>query len=200
MPVTLIIIAITVILSFAAWQRPQLSNKMIYHGPSVVKGQWWRLISYGFIHANRNHLLFNMITLYFFGRFIEQLLIPRIGIPGFILFYLAGIVVAILPTHVRHYRDMGYRSLGASGAVSAVLFAYILIRPWSMLLVMFVPVPAIVFAALYVAYSLWAGHRGRDSVNHSGHITGALWGVGFLLVLEPGLASRFLEELVKIPY
>lgn len=199
MSITLIIIAITVIVSFAAWQKPQLVNQLIYHGPSVHQGQWWRMLSHGFIHADGNHLLFNMITLFFFGRFMEQVLVPRIGSLGFIMFYLAGIFVAILPSHLRHYKDRGYRSLGASGAVSAVLFGYILIRPWSMLFVMFIPVPAIVFAALYVAYSLWADRRGKDNVNHSAHLFGALWGVGFLLILEPRLLPRFFEELIKLP-
>ena len=199
MYLTLAIIAITVIVSLAAWQRPALFNAMIYHGPSVKKGQWWRLISHGFIHGDGNHLLFNMITLFFFGRYMEQLLAPGITAAGYILFYLAGILVAILPTHFRHGKNPRYRSLGASGAVSAVLFGYILINPWSMLFVMFVPVPAVVFAAAYVAYSLWADRRGGDNVNHSAHMFGAVWGVGFLLIINPALLPRFWNELLKLP-
>ena len=80
-----------------------------------------------------------------------------------------------------------------------MLFAYIFIQPWSMLFVMFVPVPAVVFAALYVAYSIWADKRGGDNVNHSAHLWGAAWGVIFLLILQPKLLPRFLEELVNIP-
>jgi len=106
-------------------------------------------------------------------------------------------VVAILPTHLRHMRDARYRSLGASGAVSAVLFAFILLQPWSMLYVMFVPLPAIVFAVLYVAYTIWAERRGKDNINHSAHLWGAVWGVGFLLVLEPRLLPRFFEQLTR---
>lgn len=199
MSLTLIIIAITVVVSYAAWQRPALLNTLIYHGPSVEKGQLWRLVTHGFIHADGNHLLFNMMTLFFFGRVMEQILLPRIGPVGFVLFYLMGIVVAIFPSHLRHRNTVNYRSLGASGAVSAILFAYIFVQPWSMLFVMFVPVPAIVFAVLYVGYSLWADKRGRDNVNHSAHLWGAVWGVGFLLMLEPGLLPRFLEKLVQIP-
>ncbi len=200
MSLTLIIIAVTVVVSLAAWKQPQLLYRLIYHGPSVHKGEWWRLVSHGFIHADGNHLLFNMFTLYFFGRFMEQLLVPGIGALGFILFYLVGIVVAILPSHFRHGRNPGYRSLGASGAVSAVLFGFILVKPWSMLFVMFVPVPAIVFAVLYVAYSLWADRRGKDNVNHSAHLVGGLWGVVFLLILEPRLLPRFMEQVVRIPW
>ena len=196
MYLTLALIAITVAVSLAAWQKPVWFNRMIYHGPSVHGGQWWRLVSHGFIHADGNHLLFNMITLFFFGRFMENLLAPGIGAVGYILFYLAGIVIAILPTHFRHGRNPRYRSLGASGAVSAVLFGYILINPWSMLFVMFVPVPAVLFAAAYVAYSIWADRRGRDNVNHSAHLFGGVWGVGFLLLIEPRLLARFWDKLL----
>ncbi len=200
MSMTLVIIAVTVAVSLWAWQQPRWLDTLIYHGPSVAAGQWWRLLTHGFIHADGTHLLFNMFTLFFFGRIMEQVLGARVGEVGFVLFYLAGILMAILPTHFRHRRDGRYRSLGASGAVSAVLFGYILLQPWSMLFVMFVPLPAIVFAALYVGYSFWAERHGRDSINHSAHLWGAAWGVGFLLVLEPRLLPRFLEELTRLPF
>jgi len=199
MSVTLILVAITVLISWAAWQRPVLMNQLIYHGPSVAKGQYWRMLSHGFIHGDGNHLLFNMITLYFFGRVMEQVLVPRVGIPGFIVFYLLGIIFAMIPSHLQHRHNNAYRSLGASGAVSAVLFGYILIQPWSMLFVMFIPVPAIVFAVLYVGYSLWADRRGRDNINHSAHLWGAVWGVGFLLFLQPSLLQRFFKQLAQLP-
>lgn len=199
MSITLVIILITVAISYAAWQRPTLLNKLIYHGPSVQRGQYWRLLSHGFIHADGNHLLFNMMTLYFFGRVMEQILLPVIGVVGYVLFYLMGIIIAIVPSHIRHYQDAAYRSLGASGAVSSVLFAYILIQPWSMLFVMFVPVPAAVFAVAYVGYSIWADRRGKGNVNHSAHLWGAAWGIAFLLMLRPGLLPRFFEQLVNPP-
>src|SRR5699024_6129284 len=94
-------------------------------------------------------------TLYFFGRYVEQMFAPWLGAVGFALFYLSAILVAILPTWMRHRNDAGYRSLGASGAVSAVLFAFILVQPWAMIFVFFIPVPAIVYAVFYVGYSIW---------------------------------------------
>lgn len=200
MSVTILIIGATVAVSWFAWQRPGVMNALIYHGPAVRRGQWWRLLTHGFIHADGAHLLFNMITLYFFGRTIETVLSYRIDPAGYLLFYLIGIVVAILPTHFKHGRDPRYRSLGASGAVSAVLFGYILLQPWAMLFVMFVPLPAIVFAVLYVGYSVWAERHGRGAINHSAHLWGAVWGVGFLLLLEPRWLPRFFEELLKIPF
>lgn len=199
MLLTLGLIGITVGISLLAWQRPWLFDALIYWPPAVGRGQWWRLVTHGFIHADGSHLLFNMITLFFFGAAMERVLVPHIGTVGFVLFYLVGIVVAILPSHLRHRHDPHYRSLGASGAVAAVLFAYILLQPWAMLLVMFLPMPAIAFAVIYVGYSIWAERRARDNINHGAHLWGAAWGVGFMLFLEPRLLSRFLDQLTSPP-
>lgn len=196
MSITLVLIGVTVVISLLAWQWPRLLDALIYWPPGVGRGQWWRLLSHGFIHADGAHLLFNMVTLYFFGSVMEQVLTPPIGALGFVLFYLAGIVIAILPSHFRHRRDTRYRSLGASGAVSAMLFAYILLQPWALLLVFFVPVPAIVFAAVYVAYSIWAERRGQSNINHAAHLWGGAWGIAFMVWLEPRLVQRFLSELL----
>lgn len=196
MPITLIIIAFTVVVSIAAWQQPRLLDRLIYWPPAVNRGEWWRLLTHGFIHADGGHLLFNMITLFFFGRVMEQVLVPVIGPLGYVLFYLAGIVVASLPGHFRHRHDTTYRSLGASGAVMAVLFAFILLQPWSMLLVFIVPVPAIIFAVAYVGYSIWAERQSSDNINHGAHLWGAAWGVAFMLWLEPRLLLHFLSQLL----
>lgn len=200
MILTLFLIAVTVAVSILAWRQPRWLDALIYWPPAVARGQWWRLFTHGFIHGDGTHLAFNMITLFFFGTVMEQVLTGRIGAVGFLLFYLAGILIAILPSHFKHRHDPHYRSLGASGAVAAVLFAYILIQPWSMLFVMFVPMPAIVFAVVYVGYSLWAERNAPGNINHSAHLWGAAWGVGFLLLLEPRLLPRFLEELLSPPW
>lgn len=200
MNATLFLILGTAAVSWFAWQRPDWLERLIYWPPAVARGEWWRLLSHGLIHADGAHLVFNMVTLYFFGSTMERVLTPRIGTEGFVLFYAAGIVIAMLPSHFRHRHDPGYRSLGASGAVSAMLFAYILLAPWSTLLVFVVPVPAIVFAAAYVAYSVWAERQGRDVINHSAHLWGGAWGVAFMLLLEPRLLPRFLGELLAPPF
>ncbi|WP_290647566.1 rhomboid family intramembrane serine protease [Aquisalimonas sp.] len=197
MTITLLLIAVTVAVSFLAWQQPSLFHTLIHWPPGVQRGEWWRLITHGFIHADTTHLLFNMITLFFFGRVMEQVLVPHIGTLGFVLFYIAGIMIAALPSQYRHRHDVAYRSLGASGAVAAVLFAYILIQPWAMLLVFVIPVPAIVFALVYVTYSFWAERRAQDNINHSAHLWGAAWGVVFMIGLEPALVPHFLQELLS---
>ncbi len=197
MSMTLLLVVVTTAVTLAAWVWPRLHEALVYWPPGVARGQWWRLLGHGFIHADGTHLLFNMITLYFFGTVMELVLTPRIGPWGFLLFYLSGLLVAILPTHLRHRRDARFLSLGASGAVAALLFAYVLLRPWSLLFVLFIPVPAILFAVAYVIYSLRAQLRGGDRINHSAHLWGGVWGIAFMLLLEPALALRFLEAVTS---
>jgi membrane associated rhomboid family serine protease len=192
----LILIGITVLVSWLAWQNPRLLDRLMLWSPAITrKGEVHRLVTYGFVHADGQHLLFNMITLYFFGQLIEQALRPFLGPYGYVLFYLAALVVSVLPSYLEHRNDASYRSLGASGAVSAVLFAFILFEPWALIFVFFIPVPAVIYAALYVAYSVWAERRGRDNINHSAHLWGAGFGVLFCLVMEPRIASRFFARL-----
>ncbi len=198
MSTTLILIAITCAVSFVAMNNPKMLEALILWPPAVSRrGEHYRLLSYGFIHADLMHLLFNMITLYFFGRVMEQFYNEAMGQFGFAIFYVLGIVASILPTYYRHKDDPNYRSLGASGAVSAVLFSYILFDPWALIGVFFVPMPAIVFAALYVGYTIYADRKGGDNINHNAHLWGAAYGVVFTLVMEPRVFSIFLEALAK---
>ena len=198
MSVTIILIVATCLVSWMALHNPRLMDRLILWPPAISRRhQYDRLISHGFVHANLQHLLFNMITLYFFGRLIEQFFSQYIGQAGFALFYLSALLVAILPTWLRHRNDPSYRSLGASGAVSAVLFAFILLQPWSMIYVFFLPLPAIVYGVLYVGYSIWMDRRGHDNVNHSAHLWGAAYGVLFTLLLEPRVGPAFVQHLMQ---
>ncbi|HLQ84815.1 MAG TPA: rhomboid family intramembrane serine protease [Salinisphaeraceae bacterium] len=196
MSITILIIVVTGVVSFTCFQRPQLLDELLYWPPGVARGQYWRLITHGFVHADGQHLLFNMITLYFFGRAIEGFFVPYIGAAGFVLFYLGGIVVAMLPSAWAHRNDPTYRSLGASGAVSAILFSYIFMAPWSIIYVFVLPVPAILFAALYVGYSFYANEHGLGNINHSAHLWGAAYGIVFSLLMEPRLWDHFLHSLL----
>lgn len=195
MAITIALIALTCALSMTGFQNRTQLERLLFWPPAVNRGEAWRLLTHGFVHADAPHLLFNMITLFFFGRAIEGFFTRYIGMAGYALFYLAAIVVAILPSYLAHRHDSRYRSLGASGAVSAVLFVYILIAPWSTIYVFFFPLPAIVFAGLYTAYGLYAGRFGHDHINHSAHLWGAAFGVVFALCLEPRLAGLFVERL-----
>ncbi|MGE8263343.1 MAG: rhomboid family intramembrane serine protease, partial [Stenotrophomonas sp.] len=110
-------------------------------------------------------------------------------------FYLGALLVSILPSYLKNQKNPNYLSLGASGAVSAVLFAFILIKPWSIILVLFIPAPAIIYAVFYVGYSIWMDRRGGDRINHSAHLAGAAFGVLFMLAMQPSIFSHFLREL-----
>lgn len=198
MPVTLIIIAITSMISFAGFSNPTLIDRLILWPPAIARRkEYWRLATCGFIHADFAHLLFNMFTLYFFGGFMERFLVPYIGEIGFVAFYVAGIVLSILPSYLNHRDDSRYRSLGASGAVSAVLFAFVLLQPWTTIYVFVLPVPAIVFAVAYIAYTIYMDRARSDQINHNAHLWGAVYGMLFTLLIEPRVFGVFLEQLLQ---
>lgn len=197
---TTIIVAVTCLVSWLAFNNPRLVERLILWPPAIDRQkQYDRLVTHGFIHADWMHLIFNMVTLWSFGRAMEAFYVERIGHIGYLAFYLSAIVIAILPTYMRHRRDAGYRSLGASGAVSAVLFAFILLAPWSPIYLFFIPIgiPAFLFAAIYVGYSIWMDKRGGDNINHSAHLFGAAYGIMFTLIMEPRAAANFLQRLAS---
>jgi membrane associated rhomboid family serine protease len=196
MSVTLIIVALTCAVSLVAMNNPKMIDALILWPPAVVRdNDYYRLISYGLIHADFQHLLFNMITLYFFGRVMESFYNDAMGDFGFAFFYVLGLVASILPTYLKQKNNSKYRSLGASGAVSAVLFAFILFQPWALIYVLFLPVPAIIYAVLYVGYTIYSERRGGDNINHSAHLWGAAYGIIFTLVMEPRVLGVFLDAL-----
>ena len=194
--ITFAIIAITVLVSWQSFEKPRLLQRLILWPPAIDRNkQFDRLLTHGFIHADWSHLLFNMITLYFFGRSMEGLYERLLGPAGFALFYAGAVIVAILPSYIANRDNPAYRSLGASGGVSAVLFAFILINPWATILVWFLPVPAILYAVAYVAYSIYMDRQRSDNINHSAHLWGAAYGVLFTVLAAPRVISYFLEQL-----
>jgi len=198
-PITLALIAITVGVSWWALRDRGWMDRLILWPPAVSRHrQYDRLLTYGFVHADFMHLLFNMITLYFFGGFVEQLITELTGQRWvYLAFYLSALLVSILPSYLKNHRNPNYLSLGASGAVSAVLFAFILIQPWQLIFVFFIPVPAVVFAVVYIGYSIWMDRRGGDRINHSAHLAGAGFGVLFMLAMEPRVLGYFLIQLMQ---
>lgn len=198
MSVNLVIIAITCIVSFMAFNNAQLVDRLIFWPPAITRGrEYWRFATCGLIHADGMHLLFNMITLYFFGGLMEKFYAQYIGPFGYVLFYVSALVVSMIPTYMRHKNDGQYRSLGASGAVSAVLFAFILLAPWQTIYIYVIPVPSIIYAVLYLAYTVYMNKRGGDNINHSAHLSGAIYGILFTVALEPRVIGRFFSELAN---
>lgn len=196
--ITLIII--TVIVSLIAFSNQKVMNRLIFWPPAMQKGQFDRFITHGFVHADGAHLLFNMITLFFFGSAIETFYRQYAFNMGFVLFYLGGLIISILPSYLKYKNDFQWESLGASGAVSAVLFAYILFKPWNLIFVFFIPVPAIIFAILYIGYTIWSNKRSVGNINHSAHLWGAAYGILMTVIVEPKIIPHFLNQLTKLPF
>jgi membrane associated rhomboid family serine protease len=194
--ISLAIIAVTCVISFVAFNNARLLERLILWPPAISRQhQYDRLVTYGLIHAGPGHLLVNMFTLFFFSPLIEQAYTIFLGKLGFLVFYVGALLVSILPTFLANRDNPRYRSLGASGAVSAVVFAFVLLKPWATIYVYFLPVPAVIYAVLYVVYSIYMDSRSSGNVNHSAHLWGAAFGVSFTLLMNPHLFSLFLATL-----
>ena len=191
---TLIIIIFTALTSILAFNNQKLYGDLIMYPPAVNKGQYYRLLTSGFIHADFNHLIFNMLTLYFFGKTVENAMGTIIGKYGFLALYLGGIIVSDIPSYLKNRTNHHYASLGASGGVSSVVFSFIMFAPWAWFA--FPPVPAIVYGIGYLFYCVYMGKKGGDGINHDAHFWGALYGVVFTLINEPKMAAYFLNQLM----
>lgn len=196
---TSVIVILTVIISLLAWQNNKIMARLIFDPISVTRfKQYDRFITHGFVHADGVHLLFNMFTLFSFGRAMEDLYIHKFGNLGFVVFYLLAIVVAMIPSYLQNKNNHLYLSLGASGGVSAVLFAFILIKPWGLLYFFgLIPIPAIVFAVAYAGYSIWANKQSNDNINHLAHLYGAAFGMIATIAIEPSLVGHFVRALLQ---
>ena len=155
--------------------------------------QYHTIFTSGFIHADLSHLLFNMFTFYFFAFDLER----QIGAPRFLLLYAMGLVISHACTYFKHKNNQQYASLGASGAISAVLFAYIVYFPTTTLIILPIPIPipAVLFAIGYVAYSYWAARQQRGRINHDAHLCGAVSGLLFVALADPGAYSNLARFL-----
>ena len=203
--VTYGIIAITALISFLAFSNSKMLEKMMFFPYDILRNNsFGRFFTHGLIHANWGHLLFNMITLYFFGGSVEFYFMENFGTTNgriiYLLFYIIAIVVSSLPAYIKHKNNSYYRSLGASGAVSAVLFGSILIHPLSTLFIIPIPfpIPAWLFGPLYLLYSYYMAKRGGDNIGHDAHFMGAIFGLAATLLLIPSTFSRFLEQIASI--
>ncbi|HVZ95469.1 MAG TPA: rhomboid family intramembrane serine protease [Chitinophagaceae bacterium] len=188
MSITVIIIAITVLISLAAFRSPKLLNDLIFDSYAVTnRGQYYRFITSGFIHADVGHLFFNMYAFYLFGKITEQEFDAIFGSYGKLLYiamYLLALIVCLIPSYSKNKDNPNYRSLGASGAVSAVVFAFILFNPLQGIGLVFIPVylAGFLFGFIYLFVSYLLDKKGGGRINHSAHIWGALFGIAFLIV------------------
>ena len=199
---TLALVAITVLISLAAFNDQRFTDKLILWPARMHKpDEYYRLLTSGFIHADWAHLFFNMFTMFFMGRFVESAFIAYGITPWlYVLMYLAGIVVASLPSFYKNRKNPYYRSLGASGGVAAVLFSSVYFAPWSKIYIFFIPMPNIVFAVLYLAYSVYMTKKGESTINHDAHFWGAVFGFFFTLMVEPSHGMNFIREIQNFSF
>lgn len=186
--ITLIIIIVTTLVSISGFSSQRIIDDLIFYPPAVTQQrQWWRFLTCGLIHADFGHLILNMYALYIFGVHVERAFISIFGQYGnfvYLLMYISALIVCLLPTYRKHRNNYYYRSLGASGAVSAVVFCFILLFPLQKLGLIFFPVmiPGFIFGAVYLVVSSILDRRSAGNINHSAHIWGAVYGLVFLIV------------------
>ncbi|PKL84652.1 MAG: rhomboid family intramembrane serine protease [Ignavibacteriae bacterium HGW-Ignavibacteriae-1] len=193
-PVAIVIFAVTVLISlYTLYKNNKLYYAWVLSPPKVVhEKKFYLLITSGFLHADLMHLLFNMLTFYFFGFALEQI----IGSLNFLIIYLVSLVLSSVPTVIRHKDNYSYGSVGASGAISGILFASIMVMPNAgiMIFPVPIPIPAWIFGILYLLWSYFAAKRANDNINHDAHFYGALTGIIMMIILIPGIINHFIQS------
>jgi membrane associated rhomboid family serine protease len=180
-----------------AFSNHELMDKLIFYPPDIAqRKQWYRFFSNGLIHADIGHLAFNMLSLYFFGDLVNRAFSQIFGNSGTLLYLImcvSALAICLVPTYMSNKENYYYRSLGASGAVSAVIFAGILLFPQAPLSFFFLPlqIPGFIFGPLYLIITAYLAKRGGSHINHSAHLWGALYGIAFVIVLSFGLHTGF---------
>lgn len=196
-----VIIAITIIVSILAFNNEQLFNKLKFNAYEIKKfREGWRFFTYGFVHAGWVHLFINMFVLYSFGRIVLhffQLNFEGKGILFFILLYVGSIIFSVLFDYRKNSDNPYYSAVGASGAVSAVVFSSIVLYPAGSIYLFLIPIPipAPIFGILYLVYSAYMSKRAQDNIGHSAHFWGAVFGVVYTIILKPAFAVSFWEQL-----
>jgi membrane associated rhomboid family serine protease len=199
--ITLIIIAITVVVSIVAMDNHTLKNKLMFNAYMIRHNrEAYRFLSNGLIHADWLHLIFNMYALWMFGQGVESMynaVYEGKGVLFFILLYVGALVMSSLYSYEKHKDDIYYNSLGASGAVSAVVFAFIVLNPTAPLGLLFIPgrIPAYLFGIILLGIEHYLSRRGNTGIAHDAHFWGSIFGVVFTIVLKPSLAMDFIHRI-----
>ncbi len=197
--VTVAILVVTVVISLLAFNNGTLQHRFMFN-PYRIKstGEWYRFWSAGFIHADYAHLGFNMLAFYSFGRYVEQMFSIALGTKGMIMYlllYLLGMCFSHLYSYAKHKDNPYYNALGASGAVSAVIFSSIILSPRSEIYFYFIPVKAYIFGPIYLAFSAYLSKQGNDNIGHDAHFFGAIFGVLFTIIVFPNALDLFRMQI-----
>ena len=206
MNITLYITIITVVTSISAMYNEPLMDKLIFHPYTVHQHKdWYRFFTSGFIHADFMHLAFNMFSFYMFGDYVEQYFAMIFGASGstfFILLYISSLLICLIPTYLNHYKQYHYQSLGASGAVSAIVFAGIFLQPTMQIGFFIIPpiIPGFIFGPIYLGLTAYLSKKGQSGINHSAHLWGSIYGIVFLIVTahfigHVEVVSLFMDQI-----
>jgi membrane associated rhomboid family serine protease len=191
---TLVLLAANILISLAAFNSPSMTDQLLlYMRPIRAGRQLYRVISSGFVHGDGLHLFMNMLTLFFFGPYLEYV----VGTVWFVIIYFAALLAGSALAIVENFRNLEYRALGASGAISGVTVAFAMFQPFATLLIFFVPMWAIVYAVLYIAFSAFAARRFQDGIGHEAHLGGALAGVVIVCLVWPNAVRELWDEVLS---
>lgn len=201
MSITLIIIIVTVAISYQAFNKPELFHKLLHNPYSEIKNnEYSRVITHGFIHGGWAHLIFNMYVLWMFGSIVEKILVENyaLGKIYFLIIYFGGMVFATLPSLKKHSNNPNYNSVGASGAVSALVFAAILLNPLMKMGLLLIPfmIPAFIFGPLYILAEYYMDKRSDSNIAHDAHIYGAIFGIIGIVVIDYKILTSFIEQVI----
>ena len=201
-----VIMGVTALVSMAAWQRDSWMAAMMMSPSRIARhGEYWRFLTSGFIHADFMHLAFNMFSFYMFGDYVEQFFRMLFGETGktiYILLYISTLVVCLIPTYLNHYKQYNYQSLGASGAVSAIVFAGIFLQPTMQIGFFIIPpiIPGFIFGPIYLILTAYLSKQGQSGINHSAHLWGSIFGVLYLIIVSSfmgnyNVMAAFIEQI-----
>ena len=203
--ITTVLLVLTFGISYAAFNNRTLFDNL-KHYPIAEKQnkEWYRFITSGFVHGSWVHLLINLFVLWQFGELAERLYKRELGdLMGslmYTLMYILALIAADIPSYLKHQNNPRYSAIGASGAVSAVVFVNMLFFPWEyILLYLVIPIPYILAGVAYIAYSSWASKNRNDNIGHDAHMYGALFGVTFTILVIPKVLSIFATAFMKGP-
>lgn len=206
MSLTVILLIVCVIVSYLCFNNQVLFEKL-KHWPyfEVRNKEYYRVLTSGFVHGSWLHLIINMFIFWQFGEAVEkyyQLLFgEHVGRILYFFLFIATIIFADVPTLLKHKDNVHYSAVGASGAVSGIIFVSILFDPWQLLyLYGILPIPGIVAGILYLIYSSWASKNSQDNIDHDAHFYGALFGMLFTILLKPSLFLHFIQALVSFEF
>jgi membrane associated rhomboid family serine protease len=198
---TYIILAITVITSIMAMDNSSLKSKLMFNAYMIHdRKEWYRFLSHGLIHADWFHLIFNMLSFYMFGKAVESYYSEIFGVKGilfYLLLYVGGLIMSSLYSYEKNKHNAYYNALGASGAVSAVIYAFIFLNPLARITLMFIPIPmpAYLFGFIFLGIEYYLSKRGNTGIAHDAHFWGAVYGLVLTLVLRPSLLASFIEQI-----